>query len=224
MTFTGTNWIDLGANYQAVTNMTVMCWLTRDSTGSRDEIISKEGAGANGWTFAILASNVVEFGNFNVTYPVVQSVATISASTLYHVAAVRDASAALYRVFINGVQDNTAGGLVAPSNSSNNLFIGQNPVDPARPYGGVLQDVRFYNTAVSAARIAGIYGKMGTDKDFDGMQSRWLLNEGAPGVTATGAVIIDSGLGDITGTTTGSPTWENLLVRERAKLSSSGGK
>jgi hypothetical protein len=218
---TGSNWVSCGDNHDTTNNMTVTAWIRRDSTGSRDEIISKEsslGSGL-GWEFSVLGSNVLEFGTFNGSYPVAVGATTISANTTYFVVGIRDGTTE-HRVYVNGVEDGSGGVPTSVGANTSNLLIGASPVAGGREFGGYLEDIRLYTRVLSDNEIQALSTARGSDHIVNGLQSRWKLNHGSPGTSMNGISLRDVGIAGIHGSSVASPThgtFEFFLVRPRAR-------
>ena len=69
---------------------------------------------------------------------------------------------------------------------SNNMIIGGRP-DVGPGFNGKIEDVRIYNRALGQDELKTIHASRGHDGIVDGLVSRWLLNEGAEGITVSGA-------------------------------------
>ncbi len=62
-----------------------------------------------------------------------------------------------------------------------------------------------------------IYAARGSDGIVDGLVSRWLLNEGAPGTNPSGTNIIDVGGGGNTMTAVGTTTYSGSRLSFRRR-------
>jgi hypothetical protein len=177
-----TNYIDCGDNLDFGTGVafTAMAWVKRSATGVRHEILSKEPqAGGTGWELSIQVWDGAEFGNFNGSFPVVQSTTTLASNTLHHVCGVYDTTAALLRMYIDGVQEATTATGATGSVNTQSLVIGNGPW-PLRVFNGLMEDVRVYNRALTADEVQTIYASRGRDRIVSGLVGRWVMNEGAP--------------------------------------------
>lgn len=180
-----TGFLDCGDNLDGTADMTVSAWVRRNSTGARHEIFSKEGVG-DGWGLTVLASNLPEFGVFDGAFPVVDGSTVIAAGSIYHLCGVRDDSAGLLRMYVNGVEESTAAAGGPPAASASNLNLGRRP-DDTRYFDGTLEDLRVYNRVLSPAEIEIMYQSRGRDKIFQGLLGRWISEERAPGtILSTG--------------------------------------
>jgi hypothetical protein len=82
---------------------------------------------------------------------------TLSTNTWYHVAGTRDGSGVI-DVYVNGSQDDaTPTTLAGTMTITDNCAIGFNTASGAGFYNGDLDDVRIYDTALTAAQIGAIY-------------------------------------------------------------------
>ena len=87
-----------------------------------------------------------------------------------------------------------------------------------QPMDGAAEDVRIYDRTLSPDEILTIYNSRGRDGIALGRVAQYLLNEGAPGVVASGAgVIKDSGPSGLDGTPANSPTWASGELTFRRK-------
>lgn len=183
--------LNCGDVLDGTTDMTVSAWMRRDAGASttRAELLSKEGSGTpTGWELSVTeTTTLAEFGCHNGGYVTVAGTTTLAIGTTYHLVGVRDSAAGLLRIYVNGVQENTVAAGAAPSASANALRIG-NQAALDRAFDGYLEDVRFYNRALSAAEVQELYLARGRDKIFNGLQARWPMKEYPPGQTlSTGA-------------------------------------
>ena len=205
----------------------VMCWFNVTVNG--DEIVSK-GRFADigpGWQLRrnigggghILAAFSDGTGGFDI----VQTAAAFPLNTWTHCAIVRDNVASLYRLYINGVEDDSTAIVNASGslNNSNDFLIGavEEPAGtPTRFMDGLIDDVRFYPNLVSAAEIKTIHAVQGPDGIVNGLAARYTLNEGAPGASASGAGSVkDVGPNGLNGTPTNTPTYAESQLRFRKR-------
>lgn len=188
LTFDGaSSYLNCGNVLDSTTNMTACAWVRRSVAGVRHEIFSKEGA-ANGWELSVLDSNVAEFGVFNGGFPATTGTTNIAVGTTFHVCGVRDATAGLLRIYINGVQEGTAAAGAAGTASGENFNIGRRP-NASRYFNGAIEDPRVYNRALSADEVQTLYLSRGRDYMYNGLVGRWLFTEKAP------ATVLSSGGG-----------------------------
>lgn len=102
---------------------------------------------------------------FNGSGPMTLTSSTISADTWIHVALVFDQINTNYSIYLNGVIDQSFSGFFdnweAPL-SSDRLTLGGAPWSPGNlQYGGDLDDVKIFETALTAGQISDIYNNVG---------------------------------------------------------------
>ena len=133
----------------------------------------------------------------------------------YHVICTADATK-YDQIFINGVYQ--AGGPCADTPSSTTMTIG-NRLDGVNQTctNGILDDVRVYNRVLTASEAATIYACRGSDNIYYGLTNRWLMNEGAAGISATETGIMRDTVGNTTGTPVNSPKWTTTFLKTRVK-------
>ncbi len=207
----------------------VMCWFNVTSSG--DYIVSKGRFSTIGPGWGLrrdtggLNQLLGVFGDGSGGFDIVQTAGAISTGVLHHAAIVRDNTASLYRLYLDGVEVDTTAILNASGslNNSNDFLIGavEEPAGtPTRFMDGLIDDLRFYPNLVGAAEIQTIYSA-GQTAGHDGIvaPTRYLLNEGAPGVAAAGAgVIKDVGANKINGTPVNSPVWATSQLSFRKRV------
>ena len=134
---------------------------------------------------------------------------TIVTGTWFHLGGTYDGTTV--RIYVNGVQEGTAGRTGNINSTTAPVRIGAgsgSPITSEEPMDGDLDDARIYDRALSADEILTIYNSRGRDGIALGRVARYLMNEGAPGVAASGAGIIkDSGPNGLDGTPVNSPIW-----------------
>jgi hypothetical protein len=205
--------IALGTWNIAVGNqITISAWIKIDSFPGLDPRIIMKGDSVNSQEWGLLVDdgpNTLEFRLITSSATSLDSSTSLSTGTLYFVAATYDG--ATMRVYIDGDQDNSKSASGNISQSSTNIWIGDQGITAGqRDFDGTIEDVRVYSRALSAAEIKTIYSLRGRDGIRQGLEGHWLMNEAHPGlaVPATANQIRDiSGNnrhGDIDGT---SPTY-----------------
>jgi hypothetical protein len=150
--------------------------------------------------------------------------ATLVVNTLYHIAATWVTSGAntSIEIFINAVSN------VSQANTTNTpvsdiMYIARNSASSTNYLDGAVEDLKFYNRALSLTEIEAIYYSAGNDNIVYGLLNRWpMAIEAQSGSTiaGTGAVkdIIDP---NNHFTPAGSPTYSDsyLKLRRRLKVS-----
>ena len=126
---------------------------------------------------------------------------TLVTGTWYHAAATYDG--ATFRVYLNGVQENAAAVAGGPGTGSTHPAALGTALDTTGATGGffngVLDEVRIWNVARSAAEIAAARNLELTSGT--GLTARYGLNEG------TGTAVGNSVVGGVNGLAVNGPTW-----------------
>lgn len=168
-----------------------MCWTrTPASLASLKAIFSRQiGTGSNEvfyigneFTGAFFSGGITTGGS--ETWPLTNS--AISTSTIYHFAVTWDGgSTPRARSYVNGVQvTTTTGNNGSNFDASDRAFIlsgnydGANAPTAQNPQqqwdSNLIEDVRIYNRALSAAEIQTIYFARGTDNIVENLIGRWF--------------------------------------------------
>ena len=127
--------------------------------------------------------------------------ATVNTGTWYHVVGVWDASSSNLMVYLNGslvVTQNT-GASVPVTSSGSGLKVGSDSGGTSR-WNGMIDDVRLYNRALSAAEITTLYN-WHVSPPSSGLVARWKFDESG------GTTALDSSGNSNTGTLTNGPTF-----------------
>lgn len=110
-------------------------------------------------------------------------------NTWTHIAGTYNETSGDQKLYINGVEEVSAtpgpGAITDNGFGEQRLIIGDDP--DQSPWAGIADDIRVYDRELSAAEIATIFATRGTDGIVKGLVGRWIMNEGAPGTTASGA-------------------------------------
>lgn len=121
-------------------NFTIECWLYLSATGTARGIIGK-GTSTTGWLLSTNSSNAVVFtyGTSTIT-----STGTLSGSTWYHIAVVREGTGANQtKIYINGTNDGT-GTVSTDFSQTNGIYVGANRTG-GDPMNGYIDDLRITN-------------------------------------------------------------------------------
>lgn len=143
----------------------------------------------------------------------VGSTTLFGTGTLYHIVTTNNITTGSAAIYVNGVSDNTGTGQTSVPGTAT-LTIA-NRTGSSNYFSGVLEDLRFYNRVLSSDEIATLYTCKGSDFIVDGLIYRWLMNEGAPGVTASGTSVIKDLVGSVNCTPTNTPTWDVVRTKRR---------
>jgi hypothetical protein len=136
-------------------------------------------------------SNQIAFQCNGLTDTKVVAATRIDDGYWHHVAGVYDGTK--LSIYIDGklsAADNSTGAI---ARNNYNVFIGENADQSSRSWFGGLSDVRVYSVALSAAKVAKLYGLVG----------HWKLNQ-TSGTTATDTSVIASN-----GTVNGTANWSS---------------
>ncbi len=139
------------AGLQLASDITVSAWIrTTDAEADTGVVAAKWGASGdrNYW---LGKSNGTDLA-FNVddTQAVTTGLNLVNDGSWHHVAAVADAAGTSLRIFVDGVQQNTAGYSGTSETGTGDLHIGNSPDIIAREFDGGIDEVRVAATARSA--------------------------------------------------------------------------
>lgn len=202
------------------TAITLSAWVKRSTTGVRQFILSKGDFGFASTTqywIEFTSADLVTFGFHNSTNAyTISSPSAITDSNWHHIVATYDSTTR--RLYIDGVQVNSAALALSINSNSGEFTIGTSATSHGSPYSGSIDEVRVYNTALSAAQIKAFYDQgtsdeqntgvsqpQGTGRLDSGLAGYWALDDGTSGATPTSAT--DSSTNGNTGTLTNGPTW-----------------
>jgi hypothetical protein len=159
--------INVGANplFNPTDDMTITAWVNMTSWGGSwgNCILGKRGEGGVGWQLRRFGGDprfsFTTRGIGNDDYP--RSNLVPNMNQWYHLAAIRDGTQK--RLYIDGKLDSSAGvsgGQI--SSCPHDVYIGARAnggnTGPEAFFNGMLDDVRFYNTALTLPQISGIIG------------------------------------------------------------------
>jgi glucose/arabinose dehydrogenase len=134
---------------------TIEAWIKATNIGKWQSVIAKGNANAtNGHNYSmeITPGNVVECGVSNGSIgKTMDSSTSLASGQFYHLACTWDGST--FKVYINGVLDNSSSQTFAPAGNTSPLYIGQYGGSADR-FDGIIDEVRLYNRALSAAEIS----------------------------------------------------------------------
>lgn len=192
-----TGYVNCGSNamLRPTGNQSLSAWVFRGSGGGATQIIAASKSTGTAGILFYLASGVPRFGTLSggVLSELVANF-TVADSTWTHIAVVLNAGTATW--YLNGAARNS-GAVAAPGVSAEVFAIGSQT--SGNTYGGLISDLRFYDTNLSASDVSTIYS--GGIVASSNLRGWWKLDEG------TGNPSDYSGYannGTLTGT---SPTW-----------------
>jgi len=209
------------------TTATLTYWINTTQVGSDT---TWNAPGVCGWE-QVAAQNDIFWGIISadgytggsVGDVVVWSTTAINDGSWHHVACERNSSTGGWEIFVDGYSENTGtllSGDIAYSWNSIGM-IGDSGATPIY-LDGKLSDVRIYDRLVTAKEIEIIYTDRSGDNIYDGLISRWNLDEKEPGATASGSgTVIDMATTGNHGTSVNSPQYAESVVfpRRRRKRS-----
>jgi hypothetical protein len=146
--------------------ITLSAWVRRSTVGSRDMFISKGAflSGTDGqYWFEFNTNNTLELTLYEEGVSNTESVVsaqTIADTEWHHVVGTYDG--ATLRLYVDGAADvNTTSAAITIRTRTNNFVIGDRSSLYSIPYGGLIDDVRIYNRALSAQEVTRLY-QLGT--------------------------------------------------------------
>src|SRR3989338_3424805 len=203
-------------DFERTQSFTLAAWVKRSSIGTYDIIIQKninDGSTYRGWAFQITSGNKlhVEILNNNAggNLVSVDGGTSLSANVWYHALATYDGSstASGIKMYLNGVlETNTVITNALSATILNNEAVRiANWSGDTSLFGGLIDEVRVYKRALSAAEIQSLY-KSGAQKFTApptnlGLVGYWSMNEG------TGTIAGDASGNNNRGILTNGPTW-----------------
>lgn len=218
-------WVDLGNTgpiCNSVSAFSASCWFKRDkvSAASSVQLVAMIGDGNNSaqnhWNFQtqgpgrkLLTSTI----SSTVGLKALVGQNNIPLNQWCHVVLTYDGAS--IRWYFNGLQDSFTTQTGALSASTSGMFIGTGsaPIGGAfRIFGGWIQDVKYWDRAITAAEVYDLYFLNRNDADMrTNLKGEWLLYSDA---------LDTSGFGNH-GTLVGSPTFDanEIPFKERAVLS-----
>jgi hypothetical protein len=145
--------------------LTLSAWTYQDTLGNNGRIVTKQGNTPNrGWSLGVEPANFYSFqiatSGSGLAY-VNTANGTVLSNVWTHVAGVYDNVAQTLKIYINGTEVPTTapGSAAVPAsmyNPSLPVTIGNRNQATWTPYYGMLDEVRIYNRALSAADIAAL--------------------------------------------------------------------
>jgi hypothetical protein len=142
---------------------------------------------------------------------------TLTAGTRYHMLCTWDWDTVnvTLQIYLDGLLDNSGLGSL-PSAPGVSAITFANRTGASDFWTGILDDFRLYNRILTAHEAAAIHRMRGADGIVNGLLHRWLLDEKAPGVLASGSgSVLDVTAGDMSGTPANTPTYEESAVGRR---------
>jgi hypothetical protein len=172
--------------------ITLACWIKVAAfTKDWETILAK---GDNSYRFSRSGGNGIHFGVGGTSAWAIEGAKTVTGNQWHHVAGVYDGSQAT--IYVDGIVDVAVPATGKLNVNSFNFAIGENLQQRGRYLNGLVDDVRVYNCALSAAEIAQLVGP--GDPNLVGW---WKLDE------TSGDIAYDSA-GQNDGVAYGGPVWQ----------------
>ncbi|MDD3927278.1 MAG: LamG domain-containing protein [bacterium] len=219
MEFNGGQYINCGNVLNlGSSDRTIVFWLRKNGILGHESIFAKEHNRVPylGYAVAINPDGRAVCAITNA-YPTAwreRCTASAVVDNAWHCIAFGYGSGEIHAYLDGAIDDGTVNGVVGAHNTDNavNFEIGTRGSNdgfvPLYLLAGVLDDLRIYSRALSAAEIQTIHACNGHDGIVQGLVGRWLLNELSPGTAATdaGGIVDISGNGNH-GTPYGGPVY-----------------
>ena len=201
--------------------ITLSCWVKPASFSAEQKIIAKwsDDGGAFSYLLAVdaVGDDKIRFVVNTGSNGIADGTTSMTVGTWHLMTGTYDGTTV--RVYLDGVEDGTTAktGNISSTTAPVRIGVGSGAFDE-QPADASVEDVRIYDRVLSPDEILTIFNSRGRDGIALGLQARYLLNEGAPGVVASGAgVIKDSGPNGLDGTPTNSPTWASGQLNFRRR-------
>jgi len=225
--------VDLGTSLPALNGkagVTVMAWIFIESLPSTISITEQSIAGTppvatSRIFFNVSAAGALIIGVRDADGGASQTLTlgTLSTGVWQHVCAIVDVANDTNELCVDGVSIGTGTppfpNTSFPATDSANGAIGSSDDEVNQHFDGVIEDYRMYDRALSLVEVETIVACRGTDGIKNGLVQRYLLQEDAPGATASGVGTVR----DIAETgrqvdPTNSPVYADGVNRFRRKL------
>jgi hypothetical protein len=146
----------VGSDLNLTNNFTAMAWVNPNSTSGKHMVFGTGQGGQNGWKFGA-NDNRLEFtsnGSADATVPT--STFAVPSGEYFHYAIT--VGGGMVEFFINGESVTSLGsGTVSLSNATD-MFLGNQAVSGGENWDGLIDDLRIYNTILSAEEIRSAAG------------------------------------------------------------------
>jgi hypothetical protein len=144
-----------GASLDITGDITVMCWIKVAAFSKTWETILGRGDDSYRMSRGPGTGDSIHFGA-NGTGDNLNATTVVTTDTWRHVALVYDGTDKI--IYIDGVEDARAASSGNINSSAYNMVIGHNSQQANRFLTGLVDDVRIYNQALSAAEVAALAG------------------------------------------------------------------
>ncbi|CAL2107137.1 exported hypothetical protein [Tenacibaculum sp. 190524A02b] len=139
-------------NYSLNGNFTIEFWIKPDISGTEEHVILDNKGSNEGYSLSINTMSQLNFSFFTSTGINNLNTSSITNNSWQHVAIIYNGIN--YRIFINGVEDNSLILSEDIIDSSNNLTLGTVNGGGSDYYKGAIDDFRVWNRALSSCRIS----------------------------------------------------------------------
>lgn len=157
--FDGTDdYIDLNPLLKEKSSFTIASWIYKDSEGNWSVINSNTGtsSGSLSHSLRINTNDKIDFAiNDGSNFVNVQGSSTLSKSEWHHILGLYKKSEGNLKIYYDGDQDGKTSTTITPQRSPK-CSIGRSPKD-GRHFHGKIDDLRFYNRALSTPEIKALY-------------------------------------------------------------------
>ncbi|MBI2624582.1 LamG domain-containing protein [Candidatus Parcubacteria bacterium] len=181
------------SNLDNITTKTVSVWVRPDAGG---DVVNKDDnqVSPNGGWYINITTGISFVQRFSLSQALwLNGSGTITSGVWNHVVITYNKSATANNpaMYINGssvsVTKITSPFGTADTDSARSLVIGNRPTDTATGFDGLIDEVRIYNRALTAAEVAALYKSSQVSQrnpNNSGLVGYWSLNDGV-GATAT---------------------------------------
>jgi len=200
LNFDGANdYVELGTGLDMNGEMTISLWIKPDTVAAGVlEIVANnnDALGQQDYTFELNRTAAKLSSVWGGTV-IITGNTSLSTNTWYHAVLVRSGSSGNWtaKLYLNGAEDNSAATAVNPSATNANTAIGRGGDFDGAYFDGKLDDVRIYNSALSANEVLFLYRAgaarmdIGTSANsalttglvgqwtFDGIDMNWSTNK-----------------------------------------------
>jgi len=150
-------------------SIAISFWFKRNGVGAIMGLIHKGDGATNAssaYEFVFSAADLLRFEVSSNAWSTAESATAISDTTNWH-HAVGTYDGSNVKIYIDGVLKKSTAASITINNDSNILSIGRLSAGAAsRPYGGVLDDLRFYRSSISSADVQTIYNNTANSAAF----------------------------------------------------------
>ena len=156
--------------------------------------------------FVVDSTNKIRFASYHTT-DAIDSTTAVTANTWFHVAATHEAGSD--KLYVNGSLEASGSASNFNTTDAANLRIGSSSIFSSLYHQGLIDEVSFFNSALSASDITSIYNSgVPNDIGINGLNLNpvgwWRMGDNDGG---TGTTITDQGSGGNDGTLVNGPTF-----------------